>query len=101
MLATYAVHSASTPLTIRTAHRAPRGREQERTHERAERASTSIRKSTHEQGAHERERGEQRESRERAERAERAESKRPAPTPAPLSKKPARLLASPRVREGF
>lgn len=69
MLAVYAVHSASTPLTIRTAHRVPRGREQERTHERAERASTSIRKSTHEQErTRERGEGEQREQRERGER---------------------------------
>lgn len=46
----YAVRSTYTPLTIRTAHRVPRGREQEHTHlaeQREQRAS--IRKSTHKQ----------------------------------------------------
>lgn len=64
VLAVYAVRSASTPLTIRTAHRVPRGREQEHTHlaeQREQRAS--IRKSAHE-----------REGRESGE-SERAESK--------------------------
>lgn len=63
MLAVYAVHSASTPLTIRTAHRVPRGREQERTHlaEQREQAQAHASKSAHAT----RESGEQR-ARERA-----------------------------------
>lgn len=103
MLAAYAVRSASTPLTIRTAHRVPRGREQEHTPSRAERASTRKQERT-------RRKREQREqaltqaSAHTRERREREESKHPAPTPAPLSRASARLLASPRVqggKEGF
>lgn len=99
MLAVYAVHSASTPLTIRTAHRVPRGREQERTHlaEQREQAQAYARAHTSKSA--------RKQERTRHKRERRAESKRESereqePTPAPLSRESVRLLAPPRVRGG-